>query len=251
MTQYLRPCLAELVGTFFLVFIGAGSICLDKALPTLANQPGIGLIGIALAHGLALSIGVSATMNVSGGHLNPAVTICMWVYKKIETDKALFYIAFQLLGALIAAALLLMIFPSAPLTAAKFGMPEVGKQLFEGTGVRINFLAIAIEIVLTFILVFTIFGTAVDPRAPKIGGFGIGLAVAADILVGGPLTGAAMNPARAFGPALFNSAVFQTTDWVEHLTYWIGPIVGAILAGGLYINYIMEPAKAESGAGHK
>ncbi len=241
MDKNLRACIAELVGTFFLCFIGAGAICVNAVTP----GGGSGLAGVALAHGLALAIGVSATMYVSGGHLNPAVTITMWVYKKIETDKAIWYILFQLLGAVIAGGLITLIFGGTDAVAppARLGTTHIDGllELFPTGGFQVTALAIAIEIVLTFLLVFAIFGTAVDPRAPKVGGFAIGLTIAADILMGGPLTGAAMNPARAFGPAIWEAGIRGFSVMSDQLVYWIGPIVGGILAGGLYINYIMTP----------
>ncbi|MCS7159322.1 MAG: aquaporin [Gemmatales bacterium] len=239
MRNLLAPCLAELIGVFFLTFLGGGAICVNELLPP---EQKFGLIGIALAHGLALSVGVSASMNVSGGQLNPAVTITMWVYGRMETWKAVYYILFQLLGALLAGALLALIFGwSEATTQAALGTPHVGlHKLFAVLGWREYMMAIAIEIVLTALLMASIFGTAVDPRAPKIGGFGIGLTVMVDILVGGPLTGAAMNPARAFGTAIWEAAIKQGMDTLaDHFVYWVGPIIGGILAGGIYINYIL------------
>jgi aquaporin Z len=243
MDRYLRACLAELVGTFFLTFLGAGAICTDAA-----THGKVGLLGIAIAHAIALSVGVSATMNISGGHLNPAVTLTMWVFKKIDTDKTIYYIASQLLGAIIAGGLILAFFSMSPEGAgatAHFGTPHISKELRDssaGTWGGAQLTAIGIEAVLTFMLVFTVFGTAVDPRAPKIGGFGIGLIVGADILVGGPLTGAAMNPARAFGPAIWEAGALADFGLLkELLVYLIGPVVGGILAGGLYLNFIMPP----------
>jgi aquaporin TIP len=239
MDKHLRSCIAELVGTFFLTFIGAGAMCTDAA-----TGGKVGLLGIAIAHGLALSIAVSATMNISGGHINPAVTLTMWVYKKIDTDKAIYYIIFQLVGAIIAGGMIVAFYgtsaDSAALTTG-FGTPHVGKLLQQGASQPL-LVAIGIEIVLTFLLVFAVFGTAIDPRAPKIGGFGIGLAICADILVGGPLTGAAMNPARAFGTAIWEAGIRGDFGLLqEFLVYLIGPVVGGILAGGLYLNYIMQP----------
>jgi MIP family channel proteins len=240
MDKYLRNCIAELVGTFFLCFIGAGVICADKTFP----NAGIGLLGIAIAHGLALSIGVSATMNVSGGHLNPAVTITMWVYKKIDTDQAIYYVISQLLGGVIAGGLIVLFYGSTGgAMEAGFGTPHVtvSDRIPSISGWQLQLYAIAVEAVLTFILVFSIFGTAVDPRAPKIGGFGIGLAIAMDILVGGPLTGASMNPARTLGPGVWEAGIRGFEFMKDSLVYVIGPVIGGILAGGLYINYILPP----------
>jgi MIP family channel proteins len=251
MDKYLRPGIAELVGTFFLTFIGAGSICVN----TLVGEGGSGLVGVAIAHGLALAIGVTATMAISGGHLNPAVTITMWVYKKIDNDMALAYVIFQLLGAVIAGGLLCLLFTnqSAVVSAGHLGTPHLNAKLLgiteETNQFQIQAWGAAVETILTFLLVFVIFGTAVDSRAPKVGGFAIGLTIAADILVGGPLTGAAMNPARAFGPAIWEAGVMGNLSTMkDQLVYWIGPIVGGILAGGLYINCILPPEPQQAPA---
>ncbi len=244
MEKYLRPGIAELVGTFFLTFIGAGAICVNAMLQSY-GETGSGLLGVAIAHGLALGIGITATMAISGGHLNPAVTITMWVYKKIDTDMAVTYILFQLLGAVIAGGLIVLFFQQQTAVArdAAFGTPHINTRILHVTEqtstLQIQAWAAAIEVVLTFLLVFTVFGTAVDPRAPKVGGFAIGLIVAADILMGGPLTGAAMNPARAFGPAIWEAGVMGFDKMRDHLVYWVGPIVGGILAGGVYVNLFL------------
>lgn len=222
MQDSMKASVAELVGAFALSFIGAGSICLDEY-----TSHGVGLLGIAIAHGLILSIAVSATMNVSGGHLNPAVTFGFWITRKMETRPALQFIGAQLIGATLAGLLLRAIFSDAIWKPVALGTPDLAPDVRFGTG-------ILIEAILTFLLVFAVWGTAVDERAPKIGGFGIGLTIAADILMGGPLTGASMNPSRAFGPAL------AAGHWSNHLVYWIGPFLGAALAALLYQNVLMR-----------
>ncbi|MCZ6817551.1 MAG: aquaporin [Planctomycetota bacterium] len=228
---------AEAIGTFALCFVGGGAICIA----TMQGAGYAGLLGVAMAHGLVLSVAVSATMNISGAHLNPAVTIAMLATKRIDGGGAVRYILAQLIGGTIAGALLLAMFQGVTTTggdevvqAAKLGTPHFEAPITAGR-------AILIEVPLTFLLVFAIFGTAVDPRAPKIGGFGIGLAVAADILIGGPLTGAAMNPARTFGTGIV-AALSGNLDvfWKQHYVYWIGPIVGALLAAFTYDKLIME-----------
>lgn len=249
MDKYLRVCVAEMVGTFFLTFLGAGAICTDAATGK------VGLLGVAVAHAIALGVGVSVTMNISGGHLNPAVTLTMWVFKKIDTDKAIYYIVSQLIGAIIAGGLVLVFFgTSYALSDASLGTPHLSQSLREmasGTWGGPQMMAIGIEIVLTFVLVFTVFGTAIDPRAPKIGGIAIGLIYGAGVLVAGPLTGAAMNPARAFGPAIWEAGVRADFSLLkEQLVYLIGPVVGGILAGGLYLNFIMPPEAPSPAATH-
>lgn len=215
MRDALRHFVAEFVGTFALVFVGSAALIN-------ARNPagGYGLIEVALAHGLILSLLVSATMRVSG-HLNPAVTLGFLVTRRIEPAMAGLYILAQLTGALAAAYLLKWTFDDAVFMAARGGGQAVALEVKFAQ-------AIVLEAVATFFLVFVVFGTAVDPQAPKLGGFAIGLTVAADILAIGPLTGASMNPARSFGPAVA-SGIFE-----GQAIYWAGPIIGALLAALIY-----------------
>ncbi len=211
---------AEFVGTFALIFFGAGSICADQFLH---GAGGPGLLGIAIAHGLAIGIMVSALGHVSGGHFNPAVTIGMWVTKRIGTLDVVLYWAAQIAGAVAAAFLLKMLVPEDTWRAVALGTPDLFRDLGRRNGM-------ILEAVLTFFLVWVVFATAVDEKGAfnKIAGFGIGLTITMGILVGGPLTGAAMNPARAFGPAL------AAGHWANHGVYWVGPLAGGFLAGLLY-----------------
>jgi MIP family channel proteins len=211
-----QKSLVEALGTFILTFIGAGSI-----IATQGNQ----LIVIALAHGIALAIAVTAAMNISGGHINPAVTLGMLATRKISVQHAAVYIVAQVLGAIVAGYLLLALYPSVMGNLVHWGTPGLGPSTSVAQG-------ILFEAVMTFILVFAVFGTAVDPRHPKVGGFGVGLAIAIDIMAGGAFTGAAMNPARAIGPAI---ASMTFANWY---VYWIGPILGAVIAALLY-NYVI------------
>src|SRR5262245_23463723 len=183
----LKDADAEFIGPFALIFIGVGAIY---------HSPG--LLGVALAQGFTIAVMVSATGGISGGHLNPAVTFGLLVGGKIDLMGTVVYWIAQLAGGVAAGLLLMASLGDATQTAAQIvagGTPDLGKGVSASTG-------IAIEAVLTFFLVFVVYGSAVDARAPKIGGLAIGLTVALDILFGGPLTGAAMNPARTFGPAL-------------------------------------------------
>ncbi|MFL5591412.1 MAG: MIP/aquaporin family protein [Ktedonobacteraceae bacterium] len=223
---YVKPLIAELIGTFVFVFIGAGSIITNTL-----THGAIGLLGIALAHGLALAIVITIFAATSGGHINPAVTIAMLVTRRIAPLLGILYIVAQLVGATLAGLLLQAIYPQAVWQAAQLGTPNLAPGVSFGTGVLV-------EAVLTFFLLLAVFGTAVDPRAPKIGGFGIGLTVLVDILVGGALTGAAMNPARAFGPALAGGF------WQNALVYWIGPIIGAVIAALIYEYVILRAWRA-------
>jgi MIP family channel proteins len=218
--EYVTPALAEFVGTFVFVFIGAGSIITNAS-----THGAIGLLGIALAHGLALSMVVSAFGATSGAHINPAVTVGFIVTRRIAPALGLLYISSQLAGATLAGFLLQAVFPQAVWQTVQLGTPGLAPDVSFGTG-------LLVETILTFFLLLAVFGTAVDERAPKIGGFGIGLTVMVDILVGGPVTGASMNPARTFGPALAGGF------WQNNLVYWIGPILGAVLAT-LFYEYVI------------
>ena len=222
--QQLRPLVAEALGTFALIFIGAGSVITSVA------GGGIGLLGVAVAHGLVLAVAVTATMNISGGHINPAVSIGLLIAGKIDAVKAGSYIVAQLVGAVIGAVALNAVMPSMATQVAALGVPQLGPTITTGTG-------IAVEVILTFLLMSAVMGTAVSSEAPRVGGFAIGLTITFCILVGGPLTGAAMNPARAFGPALVGG------HWVRHEVFWIGPIVGAALAALLW-RYLLLPKEA-------
>ncbi len=223
MPSLARRLLAEAVGTFSFVFVGAAVVVVNGGFP----NSGIGLLGIALAHGLALSVMISATMTISGGHLNPAVTVGLLIARRIDPASAAAYIVTQLASASLAALLVKVLLPVAAVRTALLGVPVIASSLTPEQ-------AIGIEAILTFFLMSAVFGTAVSPDAPRVAGFGIGLVVLFDILVGGPLTGAAMNPARAFGPALVSG------QWLGHIVYWVGPIVGAALAALLW-EYVLLP----------
>ncbi len=217
-----KALIAEFIGTFTLIFIGVGVIAGNYI-----NGGATGLVGIALAHGLAIAVMVSATAAVSGGHLNPAVTIGLYFAKKINAQNTLGYVIAQCLGGIAAAALIKLCLPADVLTTVGMGTPAPGQGIPVGC-------AFMTEIILTFFLVFVVYGTAVDKRAPKVGGLFIGLTVALDILMGGPISGAAMNPARHLGPALLGGGVQYI--WL----YWLGPVLGGILAALTYKNFLEE-----------
>lgn len=219
---------AEFIGAFALTFFGAGAICADNFLHG-AGSPG--LFGIAAAHGLAIAIMVSAFGHVSGGHFNPAITIGFWVTKRISTlDAALYWIA-QLAGATAAAYLLKSVVPDDTWRAVSLGTPTLVRDFPVWS-------AIVLEAVTTFFLVLVVFATAVDEKGAfnAIAGFGIGLTITLGILVAGPFTGAALNPSRAFGPAL------ASAHWANWGVYWVGPLAGGFLAGFLYDSlYLKRP----------
>jgi MIP family channel proteins len=215
---------AELVGTLFFVFIAAGSVVSAAyiGLPSVLVIP-----FVAFSIGLALALAISLTMGVSGGHINPAVTVGLWVAKKIKGREAILYIIAQCIGATIGAALLFVLFPAAIGNAVYWG----STTLATGVGALQG---IAVEAILTFFLMLAVFGTAVDERAPKIGGFGIGLTVALDIMVGGAISGGSMNPARSLGPALVSM------HFASLYVYFVGPVIGAIVAALIYKELILK-----------
>jgi len=226
-----RHFIAEFIGTFALVFVGGGAIITS---PTLQGQ-GI-VLNIAFAHGLILALLVTATMRVSG-HLNPAVTAGFLVTRRIEPTMAVVYWIAQLTGAIIAAYALQALYPATVAAATRLG----GQSISADTSLL---QAIVLEAIATFFLVFVVFGTAVDPRAPRVGGFAIGLTVTAGILAIGPLTGGSMNPARSFGPAVVTH-IFE-----GQTAYWIGPLLGGIAAALVYEKVLMprEPEPIDHGA---
>jgi MIP family channel proteins len=212
---------AEFVGTLALVFIGAGSVII-----AVANGGGYaGLLGVALAHGFVLATFISGLGPVSGGHFNPAVTIAVWVGGKIEATRAAGYVLAQLVGAVAGAGLLRWVLPEQAWRSAFLGATLVSHR-FGITTAK----AILLEAILTFLLVITVFAVAVDDRGvfKSIAGLPIGLVLVFDILVGGQLTGASMNPARSFGPALV------AWKWTDFWVYLVGPISGGIIAASLY-----------------
>lgn len=224
-----RALLAEALGTFWFFLIGAGAIVTNAA-----NGGAVGLVGIAFAHGLALAVAVSTFGAISGGHFNPAVTFALAIAKKHPWPQVPTYWAAQLGGALLAGLMLRVIFDNVPaaMDQVNLGTPMVSASVPLLT-------AIVIEALLTMFLLWAVFGTAVSPNAPMIVGLGMGLAVTAAILMGGPLTGASMNPARWFGPAVASG---HLRDAAVHV---IGPLVGAAIAGASYLYVFGHPAERE------
>jgi MIP family channel proteins len=215
MRDAVRHFAAEFVGTFALVFVGGAAIMVTWG----PNAPG-GLIEVAFAHGLILAVMVTALMRISG-HFNPAVTLGFLVTRRIEPMMAGLYMASQLLGAMAAAYALRATVPASLFAATRGGGQAISLDI---TGAQ----AVGLEAIATFFLVMAVFGTAVDPKAPKVGGLAIGLTVTAAILAIGPFTGASLNPARSFGPAVASGV------WEAQLIFWGGPIIGAVVAALLY-----------------
>jgi len=220
MSGHIRALLAEVAGTFLFFFVGAGAIIATG---------GDNLVAIALAHGLGLSVAVSAFGGLSGGHFNPATTFGLAIAGKHPWARVPTYWIAQAVGALIAGFALRYAFEFDPSALARthIGTPGLGGGVTVTAG-------IVVEAILTIFLLWAVFGTAVSPLAPRIGGFGIGLMVAADILGGGAITGAAMNPARWLGTAV--PANFYDNWYV----YFIGPLIGAAIAALTY-RFVFAP----------
>ena len=224
-----KKYIAEFVGTFALVFIAAGSVCADFYLRQAGGQ-GLGLLGISIAFGVVVIAVIYATSYVSGSHVNPAVTISFWITKRMDPNTAIMYIVSQIAGAVLAGLALKTLFPDA------------AKTVYLGTTVLAPGVTIArgilMEFIITFLLVFTIYGTLVDRRAPAgFAGIAIGLVVLFGAMIGGTISGGAMNPARVFGPALASG------QFTHHYVWWIGPILGGIAAGFIYDKLFAEGKK--------
>ncbi len=215
-----QKLLAEATGLFVIVLFGSGAVI------SLSSAGPPSTLELALSTGLALSVVISAMLHISGAHFNPAVTISMLVSGRCDGKTAASYIIAQLIGGTLAGALLYV---------------TLGGDNFSGTprpgsvgGVALSSLqVVAWEAVLTAMLMLSIMGTVVDSRSPRMGGWGIGGMVSACMLVGIPLTGASMNPARHFGSALFEGTLADS--WM----YWVGPIIGAVLLTLLYDRFII------------
>jgi MIP family channel proteins len=214
-TEWGQRGAAEFVGAFTLIFVGVGAIAL-----------GADLVGVALAHGLAIALMVSALGHISGGHFNPAITFAFALTRRIEPRLAAVYWLAQFSGAVAAALLVKWLIPGDALAA---GVPSVH---FVGSGE-----AVVLEAILTFFLVWMVWATAVDPRGAfkSIAGLGIGLTITMDIFAGGRLTGAAMNPSRAFGPQLAGN------HWADGWVWYIGPVAGAVVAALAYEWLYLRP----------
>jgi MIP family channel proteins len=224
----LRKAIAEFVGAYTLIFAGAGAI-VASSVYLRGTDANANLLVVALAHGLAIGVMVSATGHISGGHFNPAVTFGALVGRQISPGLAVVYWISQLLGGLSGALTLWGIFPATAWQPTHLGTPGLGPGVGVGTG-------ILVEAVLTFFLVFVVYGAAIDPKGAfrSVGSLAIGLTITMDILMGGTLTGAAMNPARWFGTAVV--ANFFDNWYV----YWIGPLLGGAVAGLVYGRILLE-----------
>ncbi len=248
--KLLRACLAELIGTFALVFVGGGVVCVAA----LADQPRLDVTAIALAEGLTLAVALTATHRASGGGLNPALTLMLWVFRRIDGRKLLGFVVAQLLGAVLAGLFLRMLFSSDPeaLKTSYLGTPHL--RAFAPGGLdhvdlRGIISGVGMELFFTCLVAFAFYATMLDRRSPPLGGLIVGLAQAAVVLFGFRLTGGAANPARWFGPVVWElttPGVSAANALSDHTVYWVGPIVGALLGGLLYV-FVLQPPEEEVG----
>lgn len=221
MTAWPRA-MSEMIGAFALVFVGV-----------LAIANGASLTGVALAHGLVIGVMVAALGHVSGGHFNPAVTFAFWLSRRISGAQAAVYSVAQIFGGLLAA---LIVAGLLSRDAVGAGTPQLADDIGTVQG-------ILAEAVATFFLVLVIFGTVLDRRAPEtVYPFAIGLTITAGVFAIGPLTGAALNPARAIGPALVGG------EWSAFGAWLIGPLLGAALAWAVHEYVLAPPVDVTQGA---
>jgi len=217
--EALRSYVAEFISTLLFVFAGVGSVMAYDELTSDATLSPAGLVGVGLAHALALFVAVSIAANISGGHVNPAVTFGLTLGGHITVLRGVFYWIAQLLGSIVAC--LLLKFTTGGLTTP---IHSVASGMSTGEGM-------VMEIVITFALVYTVYATAADPKKGDLGTIApiaIGFIVGANILAAGPFSGGSMNPARSFGPAVVSG------DFTDNWVYWVGPLIGGGLAGIVY-----------------
>ncbi|MBW6471371.1 MAG: aquaporin family protein [Methanosarcinaceae archaeon] len=243
-TGILKRSLAELIGTFALVFIGTGAAVITLLLAAgQANKGGFNIgigygglgdwLAIGLAFGFIIMCMIYVFGHISGTHINPAVTIALWATKRFPTSDVIPYILAQLTGATLGSLCLLAILGTRAATIGGLGATAP----FEGVTYA---QAILSEGIATFLLMLTIMGVAVDRRAPgQFAGFAIGMVVAVDIIVTGNITGSSLNPARTFGPYLVDTLFGGPNLWNFFPIYIIGPILGAVVAAFLY-DYVAD-----------
>jgi glycerol uptake facilitator-like aquaporin len=243
MDTKFRMCLVELIGTFIVILVGAGTVCASAL-----TSPPLPITVPALAEGFTLAVVLTVTFHISTGCLNPAITVMLWVFKHLDSIQAGLLVLMQLLGAALAGLLLRVMFQSDVLAEMHLGAPQLSAfaprhgpvesaQLVSGT---------ALELFLGFLVTLAAFATLFDRRAARLGGLMVGLAQTAAVLFGSRFTGGSANPARWFGPALWEATVPGATSprWLAEIVIYVGgPILGALLAAALYVTIILPPEK--------
>jgi glycerol uptake facilitator-like aquaporin len=242
MDTKLRTHLAELIGTFILVLVGAGTVCASGL-----TSPPLSETALALAEGLTYAVVLTVTFPISTGCLNPAITLMLWVFKRLDNVQTGWLLLMQMLGGTLAGLVLRLTFNTSVLAEMHLGAPYLKafnpmngpvefRQLVSGT---------AFELFLACLVTLAAFATLFDRRAPRLGGLMVGLAQVAAVLFGSRFTGGSANPARWFGPALWDATLgLGRAHWLaETVIYAGGPILGALLAAALYVNLILPPEK--------
>jgi aquaporin Z len=250
--KILRACMAELVGTFAFVLVSAAAVCVCY-LGALPPEPATVAIVSGLATGLIYAAALAATVPIGGGYLNPGVTIVLWVFRRLDGGKAIGLVFAQVLGSVVAGAALyfLVAIRDDVAVASDLGTPRIASALQTGSSFGTILKGIGLELILSGIVVFVLFATVLDPRVSRWGNnwlgrlsfLWIGLALGAATIVGSPLTGAGLNPARWLGPALWD--LRQGASFQYHAVYWVGPIAGALIAGWIYTALVLPPEEDE------
>jgi glycerol uptake facilitator-like aquaporin len=250
MLKTVRPYIAELVGVFLIVWVSAAA---QATLPAAERDSLWATVVVALASGCVVAVVLPIVYRESPGCLNPAVTVTLWVCKRIESWQMGALIGAQLVGSFLA------VLAIRPLLASENDIatitPHVGEALLKHSGDSLALLYLAggaVEALLTFFLTFAIFGLLIDRRTQRFGGVAVGLAQTAVVLAGYQLTGGCGNPARWFGPYVWQLSVEQLRNnpgkyLYDHPVYWGGTIVGAVAAGLVYTMYILPPEQAKEG----
>lgn len=260
MDRTARLFFTEAIGTLAFVFLSTAVVCANQ-LTSVLELPRIGLTGIALGTGFAYAGLLMVTVPLTGGFLNPAVPLTFWVFRRMDGGRAAGLILAQCLGAIVAGLLVRYFFRGneTALVLARLGTPHLNLESFGAEGLTLSVLlqGVAIELVLTFFLVFAIFGLLFDARVARLAGewtirlagLWLGLIVTAAVLAGYAFTGAALNPARWLGPVVWEYTLVPLSHQApltDHLVYWLGPTLGALVAGALYTGVILPPETAEA-----
>ncbi len=239
--KHLRAYVAELLGTFVVVLLTAAAVSANVRGPL---EPWM-VVVVALTAGLSYAAALALTLPYSSGFLNPALPIALWVFRQLDGMRALGYISMQLLGAVLAGGAIraLFSFPEWISRGNHIGTPHLVEDTLgpDPFGMRVK--GIAIELLLTFAVTLVIFGTVIRRRSlgktDRFCPLWIGLALAAATLAGFPMTGAGLNPARWFGPALWELTIPGSNAFTDHVAFWVGPIGGSLAAAWVYHVFIM------------
>ncbi len=254
MDPKIRTWLAECLGTYLVVLAGAGTLCASflTADPRYQSVGGT-VLAVALAEGLVLAVAVTVCIPLSVAACNPAITLALWVTRKLELGDALKVGAAQLLGAFLAGLSLRLMFSAGVLIEARMGVPRLGAIAGgpDGPGIVNILTGASLEALSAFIVTLAVYASLIDTRGPRVGGLLVGLAQVAVILFGFHLTGGAANPARYFGPALWQLSVPGIErPLAEHSVYWVGPLAGALAACIFYTSVLQPPESKKHGPAH-